>query len=94
MKTLFIMELGGEADKISGLQQQSSDTKTEADEKIRKRIETLTKKIIKGEDSTGDLIRDFVIVVHHDLSEEAEQPYRKLEEMLKGKVEFVEAING
>jgi len=84
MKALFVMELGREADKISGLQQQSSDTKTEADEKIIKRIETLKNKILAG-GTTGDPIRDYVIVANETLSEETEQPYRELEEMLKGR---------
>jgi len=84
MKTLFAMNLEIEAAKISGLQQQSFDTKTKADEEIRKRIETLKENIIKG-GTTGDKIRDIVIVAHETLSEEAEQPYRQLEEMLKGR---------
>jgi len=78
------MSLEREADKISGLQQQNSDTKTEADEKIRKRIETLRKRILAG-GTTGDPIRDYVIVTNETLSEEVEQPYRELEEMLKGR---------
>ena len=78
------MSLEKEVSEISGLQQQSSDTETKADGEIRKRIEILRKNILNGE-TTGDKIRDFVIVSHEILSEEAEQPYRELEEMLKGR---------
>lgn len=72
--------------------EQEVDTILELDAKVLKienerkaDIETLTEKIIKHEGSTGDPIRDFVIATHHDISKEAEQPYRALEEMLKGK---------
>ena len=85
MKTFFAMELGREVDEISRLQQQSSDNKIEAEEEIRNRIETLRKKIITGEDTTGDPIRDFVIVSHETISSESEQPYRQLQEKLKNR---------
>lgn len=72
--------------------EQEVDTILELDAKVLKienerkaDIKTLTEKIIKHEGSTGDPIRDFVIATHHDISKEAEQPYRALEEMLKGK---------
>jgi len=74
------MDFEKEVASIDELQRQSSG----AEEKAKKRLEELRQKIINGE-TTGDIIKDFSIVVNNTLSEEAEQPYRQLEEMLKGK---------
>ena len=74
------MRLEQEVEGILRLEEDASEAQTER----KKRIETLRENILNGE-TTGDSIRDFVIVSDEILSEEAEQPYRKLEEMLKGK---------
>ena len=75
------MSLEREVEGILKLEEDTSKAQTER----TARIEALTKKIIKGEGSTGDKIRDFVIVVHHDLSEEAakEAEAEKVEEEQK-----------
>ena len=78
------MSLEKEVGEISGLREQSSDTKAEADEEVIKRIGTLRERILNGE-STNDSISDFVIVAHHDISEEAEGPYRQVQRMLEDK---------
>lgn len=49
-----------------------------ADEKFKE----IRQKILKGE-TTGDNITDFVIVNHHQISKEKEEPYRQLEKRLK-----------
>ena len=74
------MGLEREVDKILGLDASASRTK----DKRRVKIKALKENILNG-GTTGDKIRDFVIVSYEDISPEAEDPYRKLEEMLKGK---------
>lgn len=49
-----------------------------------KDMEDIRQRILAGE-STGDKIKDFVIAVHGSIEEDAERPYRQLEQMLKGK---------
>ncbi|KKL04209.1 hypothetical protein LCGC14_2618370, partial [marine sediment metagenome] len=70
-----------EVDEILGLDANASKTQ----DKRRAKIEALRKKIIRGKGNNENPIRDFVIVAHNNISEEAEKPYRELEEMLKGR---------
>lgn len=74
------MDLGEALEEVRGLEGQSQASSEEADQAL----ERIRREIING-DTTGDSIKDFVIVTQEVLSEEAEQPYRQLEEMLKGK---------
>ena len=76
-----IMDLEREVGEIIGLDESASKAEEERGEKI----EVLRKKIIKGEGSTGDSIKDFTIVTQRTISEEAEKPYRDLQKILKGK---------
>jgi len=76
------MKMGLEKDieSIQGLTQESKSAQSEANEKVFE----LREKILGGE-STGDLIRDFVIVNALSFSEEYEKPYRETAEKLNNK---------
>jgi len=72
------MDLNSDIEKILELNKRSSSFGSEAFEKL----ERLQKKIKNG-DSTGDKIRDFVIVNLGTISPDNEKPYRETEARLK-----------
>ncbi len=55
-----------------------------AKKEVRKKLQDLKGRILAGE-STGDNLKDFVIVIHDSINKKKEKPYRQLEKMLKGK---------
>ncbi|MBI4440923.1 hypothetical protein HY639_02035 [Candidatus Woesearchaeota archaeon] len=67
-------------DEIRNYQQGAEDQKKKEKEALR----VLMERIRYGE-STGDVVRDFTIIYHGTLSEEATQPYRALQAQLSGK---------
>ncbi|MEA3248682.1 MAG: hypothetical protein U9Q73_03185 [Nanoarchaeota archaeon] len=74
------MALDSDIQKILELSNKSSSAQSEAFEKLKQLQEK-----IRGGDSTGDKIRDFVIANLGTLSPEAEEPYRETEARLKNR---------
>jgi hypothetical protein len=75
------MALYSDIQNILELSNKSSSAQSEAFEKLKRLQEK-----IRGGDSTGDKIRDFVIANLRTLSPEAEKPYRETEARLKNGV--------